>query len=299
MKSLGDARATLVADDFSFDDNIRTRFINETAEILQDIDKILPRWAEKPEDLSLLSRICRNFHTLSVSSSRVGANTVNCVSLKIQDLLDDIFNSNIEVSKDLIKLLNETKYVMPFLIDDFAHKTTPSSDPAIIILKAENLRLKRDAYVGLDIEEKIEKTIPLEVPPPVKIITRFALDDEVEDVKDTPISAIPFPNQTYDTHDDDIISIIDSEVNNDETTNHQNMFDLPVDNPQEFTDNENSPILAEVEYSESDIHDFSRKPNEKIIISDINERKTINHSAVAIVIIACLLVIIVLILLFK
>ncbi len=297
MKSLGDARATLIADDFSLDDNIRTRFINETAEVLQEIDKILPRWTEKPDDLTLLTRIRHNFHTLSVSSNRVGANTVKRVSLVIQNLLDDIFDNNIEISKDLIKLLNETKYVMPFLVDDFAHKTEPSSDPAIIILKAENLRLKRDAYEGLDIEEKIEKDIPLQIPPPVKIISRFALEDDDEDIseEDTANSALPFPDYL---HDDDVISIIDDEIKHDEAVHKQNMFGVPVDNSQETTDNDNFPILAEVEYPENDIHNFSRKPGEKIIISDINERKTINYMAVAVIIIA-ILVIIILILLFK
>ncbi len=296
MKSLGDARATLVADDFSFDDSIRTRFINETAEILQDIDKILPRWAEKPDDLTLLTRIRHNFHSLSVSSSRVGANTVNRVTLVIQDLLDDIFNNNIETSKDLIKLLNETKYVMPFLVDDFAHKTEPSSDPAIIILKAENLRLKRDAYTGLDIEEKIEKNIPLQVPPPVKIFTRFALDDEETFAPEEkfPSSALPFPHQEYD----DTVTIIDEEINRDETINHQNMFNSSINNAQKTTKNDNVPILEEVEYSDNDIHNFSRKPGEKIIISDINERKSVNYMAIAVAIII-ILIIIILILLFR
>ncbi len=302
MKSLGDARATLVADDFSFDDSIRTRFTNETAEILQEIDRILPKWAEKPDDLALLSRIRRNFYALSVSSSRVGANTVNNVSLVIQELLDEVFNNNIDISKDLIKLLNETKYVMPFLVDDFAHKTEASSDPAIIILKAENLRLKRDAYAGLDIEEKTENDIPLQVPPPVKIVTRFVVDedDDEEDKTEehTVNSALPFPNQS---DDDDIVSIIDDEINHDEPSKqqNQNIFGTPIDDSQKIADKDNFPILAEVEYPDNDIHNFSRSPNEKIIISDINERKTINYMALAILVIVILLVTLILVLLFK
>ncbi len=59
------------------------------------------------------------------------------------------------------------------MIDDFTHKTRPSVDPAIIILKAENLRLKRYNYAGLNITEKIEQDIPLQFPPPVKIVCSF------------------------------------------------------------------------------------------------------------------------------
>ncbi len=297
MKSLGDARASLIADDFSFDEVIKTRFINETAEILQDIDKILPRWTEKPDDLTLLTRISHNFHSLSISSNRVGANTVKLVSLAIQELLDDIFNHKIDISKDLIKVLNETKYALPFLVDDFIHKNEPSSDPAIIILKAENLRLKRDAYAGLDIEEKIEKTIPLQVPPPVKIVNRFAIDDyeEEEDTEeDIGNSSIPFPNPL---EEDGIVNIIESEVNYVDISNQQNISS--VDTIQETADNDNSPILAEVEYPENDIHNFSRKPNEKIIISDINERRSVNYMGLAIIAIIVLLIILILILLFK
>ncbi|MBS9779239.1 MAG: hypothetical protein KGV51_01300 [Moraxellaceae bacterium] len=291
MKSLGDARATLVADDFSFNDNIKTKFINETAEILQDMDRILPRWVEKPDDLALLSRISRNFHTLSVSSSRVGANTVNRISLVILELLDSIFNNNIKISKDLVKLLNETKYVMPFLIDDFTHKTQASTDPAVLILKAENLRLKRDAYAGLDIEERTEKEIHLHVPPPVKIVTRFTIDEDDDEQKET---------EKNNTNSDFLFANqqLDHEINPKEDINQQNMFDLSVNNSQEMSKKNNMPILAKVEYLDNR-HNFSREPNEKIIVSDIHKGNSINMWVVGLAVVAILFIIIMLLLILK
>ncbi len=305
MKSLGDARASLIADDFSFNESIRTRFISETTEILQDIDIILPKWAKKPNDLALLTRIRHNFHTLSVSSNRVGANTIKRVSLVIEDVLDDIFNKNIEISKDLIKLLTETKYVMPFLVDDFTHKVEPSSDPAIIILKAENLRLKRDIYLGIDIEETIDHKVPWQVPPPVKIISRFALEDDDDNrnnEKNMPKPVSVFPNPL----NDDVVNMLDEEIDNinnnkskhDENTNYQNMFDTPTNPTQTMADGDNISILSEVQYqNNNDIHDFNKQENEKMLRADINKRKNIN--LIVGIVIVILLVIAVLVFLFK
>ncbi len=314
MNSLGEARATIKADDFSFDEEIRLIFVDEAVEVLQSMDELLPQWLDDPSDFTTLKEIRRGFHTLKGSGRMVGANAVGELAWAIENLLNRVLLDVVPISEDLLKLVNETKYIIPFLVHDFANQEPPSSDPATFILKAENLRLQRDVHTGLDIEE-IEATEPepiAQVPPPVKIVSH---DDEEEEefasVVPSPVVSNPVESgneQSNPVIDDgspadheatDDISQNGSIENSSIPESTEDDVDIEVDEIDKIEQVEgladDSPsILTDAEYKDDILGDVQTK--QKQVVSDVNrpasniDKKIIFWSlAIAIIILLALL----------
>src|SRR5690606_23765206 len=64
------------------DDEIREVFLEEFGEEIDNLDRMLPVWREKPGDLERLRPIRRVFHTLKGSGRLVGARTLGEFSWK-------------------------------------------------------------------------------------------------------------------------------------------------------------------------------------------------------------------------
>ncbi len=172
MKSLGDARATLQEDNFDFDKVVADIFVEKSLEVDQLMQKSVEQWTANLNDFESLMEISRGFHTLRTYGHNIGANSIGDIAWAMEFLLAEVVNEKVAVTRDLIKLITETKYAMPFLVTDFVNKKSPSYDPALVVLKANNLRLHKDIYAGVDIEEESidEEFLPL--PPPVRINAR-------------------------------------------------------------------------------------------------------------------------------
>ncbi len=284
MNSLGEARASIKADDFSFDEEIRLIFVDEAVEVLQSMDELLPQWLDDSSDFTTLKEIRRGFHTLKGSGRMVGANAVGEVAWAIENLLNRVVLDVVPISEDLIKLVNETKYAIPFLVHDFANQEPPSSDPATFILKAENLRLQRDVHTGLDIEEvKEEELEPIaQVPPPVKIVSHDDDDeeefapvvpspDEYSDEQVNPVADDDTPT-TNETIDD--ISQNDSIANSSIPESTEDDIDIEIDETDktdkvETTDSDSPAILTDAEYKDDILKDV---PTEQQVVSDVNKQ---------------------------
>ncbi len=298
MESLSDARATLKEDDFSFDEDIRHIFIDEAVEVLQTMDTFLPQWIDDPNDFESLKEVRRGFHTLKGSGRMVGANTVGEVAWAIENLLNRVLLDVVPVSDDLLKLVSETKYIIPFLINDFANQEPPSSDPALIILKAENLRMQREVYAGTedtDAAVEPEATSAPQIPPPVKIVSRDGVDATEEVAEASPVTQSDQVAEASETADDvnstsspaHIPEIIDSSLAPDLTTNN-------VEQTQ-VTDNDTPAIMTEVQYpkeTQKSTSDTTKQAESDINknYSDIDKKIIFFSIALAIIIMLCVVV---------
>lgn len=143
------AKQSLKADDFDFDEDIRDIFIEEAQEVLDSMDDLLPAWQKNPNNPTPLKDIRRNFHTLKGSGRMVGALSVGEMAWAIEDMLNRVLDGTIAYSNQIAQLIGEATAVIPTLVADFANKTVPSIDPAVIILKAHNIIAGRAIDEGL------------------------------------------------------------------------------------------------------------------------------------------------------
>ena len=148
-EALTAARATLKADNFDMDEEIREIFVEEAEEVLEQLDEYLPVWQQAPQDLTPLTEIRRGFHTLKGSGRMVGAFNTGEMAWAVEDMLNRVLDKTVPVTDELIRFIRDTKDLIPTLVDDFAHLREPSIDPAITVLKAKNLLAGRPIHDGL------------------------------------------------------------------------------------------------------------------------------------------------------
>lgn len=148
-EALIQAREALKDDDFSMDEEIREIFIEEAGEVLEQMDEFLPVWQKNPQDLTPLTEIRRGFHTLKGSGRMVGAHNTGEMAWAVENMLNRVLDKTLEVSDELVQFIVETKSLIPILVKNFEDNQPPEIDPAITVLKAQNLLHKRPINEGL------------------------------------------------------------------------------------------------------------------------------------------------------
>lgn len=133
------AKAQLKEDNFDFDEDIREIFIEEADEVLAELNELLPVWQKKPDNLVPLKEIRRGFHTLKGSGRMVGAFGVGEMAWAVENMLNRVLDNTIESGAVVANFIAETATLIPTLVQDFQNKRPPSLDPAIIVLKANNI----------------------------------------------------------------------------------------------------------------------------------------------------------------
>ncbi len=98
------------------DPEILEIFIEESEEELAVIQEYLPRWCNNRDDRDALTTFRRSFHTLKGSGRLVGAKTIGEFSWAVENLLNRVIDQTIEVSPEVIQLLNDAAEVLPELI---------------------------------------------------------------------------------------------------------------------------------------------------------------------------------------
>ncbi|MCP5427373.1 MAG: Hpt domain-containing protein [Chromatiaceae bacterium] len=100
------------------DPEILEIFLEEATEELDNIQTYLPRWCSDTQDSEALTTTRRSFHTLKGSGRLVGAALIGEFAWSIENLLNRVIEKTVEVSADLVALLQEAKEVLPRLIEN-------------------------------------------------------------------------------------------------------------------------------------------------------------------------------------
>lgn len=92
-------------------------FLEEAGEELEAAREALARWSDNPEDSDSLGRLRRALHTLKGSGRLVGAQQVGELAWRLEDLLNQCINGQLEQSTALLDFVNEALKVLPEVID--------------------------------------------------------------------------------------------------------------------------------------------------------------------------------------
>ncbi|WRL52155.1 Hpt domain-containing protein [Luteimonas sp. R10] len=103
------------AADEDIDDEIREVFLEEFAEEIDNLDRLLPPWREQPHDMERLRPIRRVFHTLKGSGRLVGARTLGEFSWKIESLLNRVLDGSRAATPAVVAMVDQAFRTLPQL----------------------------------------------------------------------------------------------------------------------------------------------------------------------------------------
>ena len=102
----------------AIDPEILEIFIDEATEELENIKTYLPRWCSDRGDSEALATTRRSFHTLKGSGRLVGATEIGEFAWSIENLLNRVIEKTVDVSSELIALMQDALKVLPGLIEN-------------------------------------------------------------------------------------------------------------------------------------------------------------------------------------
>ena len=102
------------------DPEFRDIFIEESKEVLGELDAAMPRWAQNPSDPEVLATVRRAFHTLKGSGRMVGASDIGEFAWSIEDMLNRCLDGALNLSGEISALVTEAVSQLPEIVRRFA-----------------------------------------------------------------------------------------------------------------------------------------------------------------------------------
>ncbi len=121
------------------EEEIMEVFLEEVEEVMETIHQELPKWRSNHEDTEALTTIRRMFHTLKGSGRLAGALLLGELAWSIERLLNRVLEGNVEVSNDLLDVLDRAVEAFPGLVAEIQGGPPPEADVRWIMRKADIL----------------------------------------------------------------------------------------------------------------------------------------------------------------
>ncbi|MCR6663093.1 MAG: Hpt domain-containing protein [Luteimonas sp.] len=131
------------------DDEIREVFLEEFAEEIDNLDRLLPIWRAQPDDNERLRPIRRVFHTLKGSGRLVGARTLGEFSWKIENMLNRVLDGSRPASPAVVAMVDQAFYTLPELEAALRGTGSVVSDLAAIQDEADRIASGDEAMPAL------------------------------------------------------------------------------------------------------------------------------------------------------
>ena len=165
--SVQDGEYEILSDDA--DEEIVEIFIEEAIEVLGSLHEHLPKWKSDVNDEESLTVVRRNFHTLKGSGRLIGAALIGEFSWKIESLLNRVIDKKVEVTNDLLSLMEEVLAVLPQLIEQLKGNREPIPNIYQLMAHAEALAEGRApdehvAHEAVDVVSNKVEEITVEEP---------------------------------------------------------------------------------------------------------------------------------------
>ncbi len=133
-------------------------FLQETAEILENLDQDLVTLEDTPDDMDLLNRIFRGIHTLKGTSGFLGFEKMMEVAHKAEDILNKLRKGELKLNAKLMDVILEAVDMLKLLYEDIKSTGSEAQDVAEIINKLQTtLKEEEEAQLGEKEEEKVEE----------------------------------------------------------------------------------------------------------------------------------------------
>jgi chemotaxis protein histidine kinase CheA len=94
-------------------------FVEEADEVLQNIDRDLAAWRQRPTDKNALTGIRRAFHTLKGSGRMVKALDLGELAWKVENMLNRALDGTVPVTDSMVQLVAASRRAMPKLVEAF------------------------------------------------------------------------------------------------------------------------------------------------------------------------------------
>ncbi|GGL34253.1 sensor histidine kinase [Pseudomonas brenneri] len=118
------------ADEESVDDELREVFLEETAEVLEVLQRLVPLGAASLADKTALSDMRRAFHTLKGSGRMVRALVLAELAWAVENLLNRVIERVVAPGPEVQAVLDDVVLLLPELIAEFASDTQRQRDDA-------------------------------------------------------------------------------------------------------------------------------------------------------------------------
>ena len=97
----------------------REVFIEESEEIVDELQRLLGVWRAEPAVNDTLREMRRHFHTFKGNGRAVGANVLGELGWSAQDLLDRVLEGELETDDRLVKLIGDVVSALPELVQSY------------------------------------------------------------------------------------------------------------------------------------------------------------------------------------
>jgi len=142
------------------DEEILDIFVEEVAEVLEDIKNNLIAWKQNPSDRDALTNLRRAFHTLKGSGRLVGALVIGELGWRFESMLNRLLDGTMQRNHNVLKLLDKIEDHLPQMVEDFrAGITKPPFEVHLLISQADHITTTRGAEIGEFEGEHAQETI--------------------------------------------------------------------------------------------------------------------------------------------
>ena len=122
------------------DDEIVEIFLEEAEEEHGNIQRLLPQWANNPQDEEALKDLRRSFHTLKGSGRLVGAADVGEYAWAFENMLNRVIDKTIEPGPEMFKVLEQGEQALPEMFELFRNGQRPPQKILTLMEHADALR---------------------------------------------------------------------------------------------------------------------------------------------------------------
>lgn len=179
------------SDDSLFDEDIIDIFVEESAEVIDEISENFPLWKADYDDRAALEEIRRAYHTLKGSANMVRARVVAELASAVEDVLNKIVDGTTPPDGAVVKLVNDSMESIPSMVEFFKQNRSERRSPNIV----KQIELAQAILSGEHIDVKpLEASSSTIMRQDDELITSIPLADSLI-VMDTGLDSKPIINK--------------------------------------------------------------------------------------------------------
>ncbi|WP_456152359.1 Hpt domain-containing protein [Faucicola boevrei] len=151
----------------------------------------------------------------------VGAYQVGEMAWAVENMLNRVLDGTLPVSDELANFIGETRQKIPTLVSDFAQMQSPSIDPAITVLQANNLLAGQPIDTGLNVTSQATVAVTQPTAQPTETVAKIEemaeLVDEIPAEAVTPVAEVSDEELIFDDEDISIDKTAEKQTEQEDT----------------------------------------------------------------------------------
>ena len=132
------------------DEEIMEIFIEDAQDCIRNINRELPRWRQKPDDMERLKELRRNYHTLKGSGRMVGASDISELAWAVESMLNRVRDNKITYSDNMWLLLEQVAAALPEMVTHLQGGPAAAVDFGALRLLADDFAAGNQPNVPVD-----------------------------------------------------------------------------------------------------------------------------------------------------